>query len=116
MLERSVTSAAEDHLRTSAERGYTVIPNVVPWHLLDAALLEIDGLTERELPPVDRRGFHFYWRNGPATSDPLLAPFTDSPALALAEAMVPAADGAAASVPGLAQYYTLRAPTRRPAP
>jgi hypothetical protein len=78
----------EDQLRAFAERGYAVIPNVVPGHLLAAAMREIDGLIEREPPPADRRGFHFYWRNHPAPTDPLLQAMTGSPAWACVEAMV----------------------------
>lgn len=83
-----MTLPAEHHLRLFAERGYTVIPNIVPPRLLDAAMRAIDGLIERAPPPADKRGFHFYWHDRPAESDPLLTPFTDSPALTLAEAMI----------------------------
>jgi hypothetical protein len=46
----------KDQLRTFAERGCAVIPDVVPRHLLEAALREVDGLTEREPRPPTGAG------------------------------------------------------------
>ena len=83
-----MASINEDWLRAFGERGYAVVPNVVPRQLLDEAESAITRLITREPPPVGRRGHHFYWLNDPAPSDPLLRLFTASPALATAEAMV----------------------------
>lgn len=83
-----MTFITEGQLRAFGERGYAVVPNVVPRRLLNEAGSAIDTLITREPPPVDRRGHHFYWLNDPAPSDPLLRLFTASPALATAEAMV----------------------------
>jgi hypothetical protein len=79
---------SDDQLRAFAERGYIVIGNVIPQALLSAAMRYIDGLIEQEPPPLDRRGFHFYWRNALTPSDPLLCLVTDSPAWDIAEALI----------------------------
>ena len=79
---------SKDHLRAFAEHGFVVIPNVIPSALLRAAKQDIDGLVAREPPPPDRRGFHFYWRNGLAAPDPLLGLLTRSPAWDVAEALI----------------------------
>ena len=55
-----MASTTEDWLRAFDERGYAVVPNVVPRFLLDEAQEALDGLVAREPPPVDRRGHHFY--------------------------------------------------------
>jgi ectoine hydroxylase-related dioxygenase (phytanoyl-CoA dioxygenase family) len=75
-------------LRSFAERGFTVVPNVVSNHLIEAAMQDIDGLVEREPPPPDRRGPHFYWRNGTAISKPLSSLLIESRALKVVEAMI----------------------------
>jgi hypothetical protein len=64
---------SDDQLRTFAERGSVVIPNVVPQPLIEAAMQRIDRLVEQNPPPADRRGFHFYWESNPAGTDPLVA-------------------------------------------
>lgn len=83
-----MTGPTPAHLRAFAQHGYVVIPNVVPSHLRDAAMQEIDRLIAREPPPADKRGFHFYWRDGLAASDPLLALLTTSAARDIAAAMI----------------------------
>jgi hypothetical protein len=75
-------------LRGFAERGYVIVPNVARRRLIDAALREIDGMIAREPPPDGKRGFHFYWRNALASSDPLLALLVGCPAFQIAEAMI----------------------------
>ena len=83
-----MTSPTPTQLRVFAQRGYVVIPDVVPVRLREAAMREIDRLVARDPPPADKRGFHFYWRDDPAPSDPLLALLTDSPARDIAQAMI----------------------------
>jgi ectoine hydroxylase-related dioxygenase (phytanoyl-CoA dioxygenase family) len=75
-------------LRHFAQRGYIVVPNVVPRDLIAAARQQIDRLVERDPPPPDRRGPHFYWRNDLAAPDGLLGLLTNSPAMAVAAAMI----------------------------
>jgi hypothetical protein len=79
---------SDDQLRAFAERGYVVIGNVIPHHLMSAAMLHIDGLIENKPPPSDRRGFHFYWQDDLPPSDPLRSLLTDSPAWDVAEALI----------------------------
>ena len=83
-----MTAPTAAQLRTFAERGWLVIPNVVASHLRDAAMQDIDRLIAREPPPADKRGFHFYWRDGLAAPDPLLALLTESGAHDIAQAMI----------------------------
>jgi Phytanoyl-CoA dioxygenase (PhyH) len=78
----------DDQLRAFAERGYVVIGNVIPRHLMSSAMLYIDGLIEDRPPPADHRGFHFYWQDDLPPSDPLLSLLTDSPAWDIAEALI----------------------------
>lgn len=71
---------SDDQLRTFAERGSVVIPDVIPQPLIKAAMQRIDQLIERSPPPADRHGFHFYWEAIEADPDPLVALLQDSPA------------------------------------
>lgn len=87
-MKKLMAFITEDQLRVFGERGYAVVPNVVPRHLLDDAKGALDRLITCEPPPVGRCGHHFYWLDDPAPSDPLLRLFTASPALATAEEMV----------------------------
>lgn len=67
-----------------AERGYIVIPRVVPDDVLDKAARRIDEVTAAEPAPEDKRGAHFHFletKNEPA----LIAPLTGTPAFGLAE-------------------------------
>src|SRR5215510_3407784 len=75
-------------MRAFAQRGYVVIPDVAPSRLRDGAMQDIDRMVDGDPPPADKHGFHFYWRDGLAASDPLLALLTDSPAHAMAAAMI----------------------------
>ncbi len=77
-----------DQLCAFAERGYVVLPGVVPPSLLDDGLGAIDGLVAREPPPPERRGHHFYWLGDPAPSGPLLRLFTVGGTLVAADTMI----------------------------
>ena len=62
-----------------AERGYIVVPQVVPADILDRAAERIDGLVDADPPAADTRGPHFYFLE--AKEEPaLIAPLTSSPA------------------------------------
>jgi hypothetical protein len=82
-----------------AERGYIVIPHVVPGDLLGKAAQRIDEITAADPPAEDKRGAHFYFvdsKEEPA----LISPLTSSPAFRLAEDL---AGGNALQVPGQVQ-------------
>jgi hypothetical protein len=79
---------SDDQLRTFAERGSVVIPNVVPQPLIEAAMQRIDRLVERNPPPADRRGFHFYWESNPADTDPLVALLQNSSAWEIIKGLI----------------------------
>jgi ectoine hydroxylase-related dioxygenase (phytanoyl-CoA dioxygenase family) len=70
-------------LEEFAERGFVVLPQVVPPDLLTAASHAIDAMVEREPPGPAVRGPHFYFPEA-AKVPALLAPLTDSPAFAAA--------------------------------
>ncbi|WP_405159528.1 phytanoyl-CoA dioxygenase family protein [Nocardia sp. NBC_01499] len=76
----------QEELRTFAERGFLVVPQVVPHELIADAATSIDRLIDAAPPGTEVRGPHFYWpraRRVPA----LLSLLTDSPAFALAESL-----------------------------
>src|SRR4029077_11197083 len=75
-------------LHEFAERGFLVVPNVIPSVLRDAAMRAIDDLIRREPPPAERRGFHFYWLNEVAQPDTMLSLLTESGAIGLAESLI----------------------------
>jgi hypothetical protein len=75
-----------EQVRAFAERGFVVVPQVVPQELLATASRTIDELLGREPPPRDVRGAHFYFLEA-ATVPALLALLTGSPAFALAESL-----------------------------
>ena len=79
---------SDDQLRAFAERGYVVIGDVVQRELINAAMLYVDALIEQEPPPPNHRGYHFYWRNALAPSNPLRSLLTDSPAWSIAEFLI----------------------------
>jgi hypothetical protein len=79
---------SRDQLRTFAERGSVVIPNVVPQPLIEAAMKRIDRLVEQNPPPADRRGFYFYWESNPADTDPLVALLLESGAREIVECLI----------------------------
>ena len=79
---------SDDQLRRFAERGSVVIPNVVPPTLVEAAMQRIDRLVEQDPPPADRRGFHFYWEQNPADTDPLVALLQESRAREIVQSLI----------------------------
>jgi hypothetical protein len=75
-----------ERLREFADRGFLLIPGVVPPEMVAAATRAIDELIEHDPPGADVRGHHFYFPaavNVPALGD-LLA---ESPAWSYAEAL-----------------------------
>jgi Phytanoyl-CoA dioxygenase (PhyH) len=75
---------SDAQIREFAERGYIVVPQVVPGDLLDEAAQRIDEVAAADPPAEDERGPHFYFletKDEPA----LIAPLTGSPAFGLAE-------------------------------
>jgi hypothetical protein len=67
-----------------AERGYIMVPQVVPGDILDQAARRIDAAVAADPPAGDKHGAHFYFletKDEPA----LIAPLTSSPAFGLAE-------------------------------
>jgi hypothetical protein len=79
---------AEEQLGSFAERGFVVIRGLVPRDLIEAATKCVDALIERDPPPPDHRGPHFYWRNELAAPDPLLSLVADGMVRNAAEAMI----------------------------
>ncbi|MGF7235056.1 MAG: phytanoyl-CoA dioxygenase family protein [Frankia sp.] len=72
--------------REFAERGFVVIPQVIPHDLLVKATQTIDVMIERRPPAPEVRGNHFYFPS--TTKVPrLLALLTDSRALTVAESL-----------------------------
>ena len=66
-----------------AERGYLVVPQVVPAGILDRAARRIDELVDAGPPGADKRGPHFYFLEAKEEPD-LIAPLTSSPAFGCA--------------------------------
>lgn len=81
MVDRVLSNTQIDEF---AERGYIVVPQVVPGDILDKAAQRIEGVAATDPPAEDKRGAHFYFldtKDEPA----LIAPLTDSPAFGIAE-------------------------------
>jgi hypothetical protein len=57
-----MTVLTEEQIRSFAERGYLVVPDLVSRAGLDAANAEVDRLIAKEPPPPRHTGHHFYWR------------------------------------------------------
>ncbi|GLY77667.1 phytanoyl-CoA dioxygenase family protein [Actinoallomurus iriomotensis] len=75
---------SDAQIKEFAERGYVLVPQVVPGDLLDEAARRIDEVAAADPPAEDERGPHFYFletKDEPA----LIAPLTGSPAFGLAE-------------------------------
>jgi ectoine hydroxylase-related dioxygenase (phytanoyl-CoA dioxygenase family) len=75
---------SEAQIDEFAERGYIVVPQVVPGDILEEAARRIDEVTAADPPPEDKRGAHFHFlktEDEPA----LIAPLTGGPAFGLAE-------------------------------
>jgi hypothetical protein len=74
----------DEQINGFAERGFVLVPQVVPGDVLAEASRRIDQVTAADPPAADKRGHHFYFletKDEPA----LLAPLTGSPAFGLAE-------------------------------
>lgn len=69
-----------------AERGFVVLPGVVPREVVQAAARAIDHLIEREPPGAEVWGPYNYFRSAGETPD-VAALLTGSPAFGLAEAL-----------------------------
>lgn len=81
MVDRVLSDA---QINEFAERGYIVVPQVVPGDILENAARRIDKVAAADPPAEDERGAHFYFlktKDEPA----LIAPLTSSPAFGLAE-------------------------------
>ena len=90
-----------------AERGFLVLPGVVPRAVVDAAARAIDELVEREPPGTDVRGPFNYFPEA-ARAPELAALLTGSPAFGLAEALTGAGT---LEVPWQVQVISLTAGT-----
>ncbi len=77
----------EQQLREFGERGYLVLPDVVPERLLAPVDAEIDALVDGSPPPAATVGNHFYFLP-PGRLPASGAALRDSAALGLAEALV----------------------------
>jgi len=73
-------------LEEFAQRGFLVLPGVVPRAVVDAAARAIDELIDREPPGPDVRGPFNYFPEA-ARAPELAALLTGSPAFGLAEAL-----------------------------
>lgn len=78
---------AQEQLREFAERGFVVIPRVVPENLLNQASQTIDALIADEPPGAEVRGPHFYFPETVAVPS-LLALLTETRAWSYAESLV----------------------------
>lgn len=76
----------EEQLAEFAERGFVVVPQVIPPDLLRSATQAIERLIARRPPPAALRGPHHYFPDA-AKLPALAALLTSSPALALAESL-----------------------------
>ena len=76
----------EGQIREFAERGYVVIPQVVPADLLAAATRTIDRIVEAKPPGDEVRGPHFYFP-GTAKVPSLLALLTETAAWSCLESL-----------------------------
>lgn len=84
MVRRVLTGRQIDEF---TERGFVLVPQVVPGDVLEQAARRIDEVVTADPPAADKHGSHFYFlrtKDEPA----LLAPLTGSRAFALAEQLV----------------------------
>jgi hypothetical protein len=82
----------DEQINGFAERGFILIPQVVPGDVLARAARRIDQVVAADPPAVDKRGNHFYFLE--AKDEPaLIAPLTGSPAFSLAEELAGNAPG-----------------------
>lgn len=96
MVDRVLSHA---QINEFAERGYVVVPQVVPRNIVDEATRRIDEVTAADPPADDKRGAHFYFLETRDEPD-LIAPLTRSPAFDLAESL---AGRGTLNVPGQVQ-------------
>jgi hypothetical protein len=75
-----------EQLREFAERGFIVIPHIVPPDLVAAGSRAIDRLMARLPPGPDVRGHHFYFPEA-VRAPSLIGLLTESPAWSLAESL-----------------------------
>lgn len=83
MVDRVLSHA---QINEFAERGYIVVPQVVPRNIVDEATRRIDEVAAADPPTEDKRGAHFYFLETRDEPD-LIAPLTKSPAFDLAESL-----------------------------
>jgi Phytanoyl-CoA dioxygenase (PhyH) len=79
---------SQDQMRSFSERGYVVLPDVVPRPLIDAARKRVADLIDQNPPSPQHRGFHFYWESQLSDADPLMAALWASEAIELATSLV----------------------------
>lgn len=66
-----------------AERGYLLVPGVVPGDVLGRATRRVDAVAAASPPAAGKRGAHFYFLEAKDEPD-LIAPLTGTPAFGLA--------------------------------
>jgi len=74
-------------LREFGERGYLLVPSVVPPPLIAAAKDAVGRLLSDDPPPVGHRGGYNYWLR-PVPPGPLVEPLMATDAFALAESLI----------------------------
>jgi hypothetical protein len=70
----------KEQLQIFAIQGYLVIPRAATCEMVAAANQRVDELIKKEPPKLGHRGFHFYWVNNAASTDPLLNLLTNGEA------------------------------------
>lgn len=80
----------EEQLREFGDKGYLVLPGVVPENLLARVDAEVDALVAERPPPADATGHNFNWdyHQLPGRLPTCDAALRDSPALRLARSLV----------------------------
>jgi hypothetical protein len=77
---------SQEQLRTFAERGYVIVPQVVARDVVERASRRIDAIITADPPGGDVRGNRFYFPKAVDEPD-LIAPLTGTPAFAMAESL-----------------------------
>ena len=101
-----------DQMRSFSERGYVVLPDVVPRPLIEAARQRVDGLIDRNPPSPQHRGFHFYWKCRLSPGDPLVDAWRGRPSNC-DQPRDAARTRKAQSASGVAEHTGLESPARR---
>jgi hypothetical protein len=83
-----MTTVSTEHLRSFAECGYVVVPEIVAPRLVASAMAEIDRVIDQDPPPAEKRGFHCYWVDDIAAPNPLPALLTESGAADIISAFI----------------------------